>query len=160
MWETIGNVLTSANAKSTLLFLAVCIIGALVLIKSGMLQVHTEAVRLGAADRERNIIRQQLDWVRLHLMGLEASLEKPEWYNTYLGKYVAELVYDEYVNWVTFNHLSKSPAYISIKQDRIVDLVKSTVIREEYKSKDFEDFLRKDTEECILALLQIREVYK
>ena len=160
MWEAIGGVLTSANAKSTLLFLAVCIIGAFVLVKTGMLQVHTEAVRLGAADRERNIIRQQLDWVRRHLLGLEAGIEKPEWYNPYLGKYVVELIYDEYVNWVTFNHLSKSQAYIQIKQDQIVDLVKSTVIRDEYKTAEFEEFLRKDTEMCILALLQIREVYK
>lgn len=160
MWETISNILTSSNAVSVLLFLSVCLIGAFVLIKTGMLQIHTEAVRVGAVDDERTIIRHQLDYVKHHLRGLERKLAKPEGYNEYLGKFIIEVVYDEYVNWVTFNHISRSEKYISVKQNQIVDIISQYTIRDEFKSDEFIEFVKKDTKEIILELINIREIYK
>ena len=158
--KTIGDVLTSPNAIAILVFLGVCLIGGLVLIKSGMLQVHTTAVRVGAADRERNIIRQQLDYVSLHLKNIENGLEKPEGYNEWLGKYIIERVFDEYVSWITFNHLSKASAYIEIKQNKLVDLIGQYTVKEEFRTEEFTEFIRKDTKQMIYDLIQIREIYK
>ena len=159
MWETIEKVLTSPNATSTLLFLAVCGIGGIVLVKSGFLQVHTTSLQIGAADVERNIIRQQLDYVMAHLQEVENNLDKPKGYNEYLGKYIIERVYDEYVRWVTFNHISKSEKYIKAKQESLVSVVGALVQKDEFKTDDFKNFIRKDTEQTLLALIEIREVY-
>lgn len=160
MAETIEHLLLSPQSTSIMIFLIAILVIVIMLSKNGILQVHTASVQIGAADRERNIIRQQLDWVRSHLLGLESELEKPDDYNAYLGKYIVECVYDAYVDWITFNHISSAPAYIKIKQDKVVSIVKSLAIKEQYKSSEFEEFLRRDTEECIKSLLQIREVYK
>ena len=160
MWEAISNMLTSSNAVSILLFLGVCIIGAFVLIKTNMLQIHTQSVRIGAIDVERNIMRQQLDFVRHHLLALESNLKKPEDYNDYLGKYIVEVIYDEYVNWITFNHINASDKYIGVKQNKIVDIVSQYTVKDEFKSDEFLEFLRKDTKDTILELIQIREIYK
>lgn len=157
---TIRDVLVSPNAIAILVFLGVCLIGGLVLIKSGMLQVHTKAVTVSAADTERNIIRQQMNYVLLHLTALENNLKKPEGYNEYLGKYIIEKVYDEYMDWITFNHLSKSPAYIEVKQLRIIDLIGQYTVKEEFKTDEFIEMMKKDTKQTILALIQIREIYK
>ena len=157
MWETIRAVLTSSIAISTLTFLAVCLIGAFVLIKTGFLQIHTSAIQVGAADMERTIIRQQLDYVHLHLEAFERGLPKPENYNEYLGKYIVEQVYDEYVNWVTQNHINKTSSYIAVKQDRIVSIVMKFTIKDEFRTKKFENYIRDDTEKTILTLIQIRE---
>lgn len=160
MWEAIADILTSSNAISTLLFLAVCVIGAFVLIKTGMLQIHTKMVQVGATDRERGIIRQQLDYVLLHLNSLENGLAKPEGYNEYLGKYILERVYDEYVNWITFNHISKAPSYVEVKQKRIVELIGQYTIKDEFRSDEFNEMIMEDTKQTILNLIQIRESYK
>lgn len=160
MWEAIKEILTSSNAVSVLLFLAVCIIGAFVLVKTGMLQIHTEAVRVGAADDERTIIRHQLDYVKHHLRGIERKLPKPDNYNEYLGRFIVEVVYDEYVNWITFNHISRSEKYISVKQNQIVDIISQYTIKDEFKTDEFFDFVRKDTKETILELINIREIYR
>ena len=157
MWETIRAVLTSSNAVSTLTFLGVCLIGAFVLIRTGFLQVHTAAIQLGAADSERNVIRQQLDYVHLHLEAFESMMVKPEDYNEYLGKYIVEQVYDEYVNWVTQNHINKTPEYIKVKQERVVSIVMKFTIKDEFRTKKFKDYIREDTEQTILTLIQIRE---
>lgn len=160
MWESISNILTSTNAVAVLTFLCVCIIGGVVLVKTNLLQIHTDSIRLGAMDTERNIIRQQQDYVRLHLKSIENDLEKPEGYNEWLGQFIVMRVYAEYVEWISFNHLSKSEAYIKVKQNKLVDLINQYTYKEEFKTDDFQEFIRKDTRQMILDLIQIREVYK
>lgn len=158
--KTIGEVLASPNAVAILVFLGICIIAGIVLVKSGFVRVHTKALSIGAADTERNIIRQQLEYVALHLKGIEGSLRKPEGYNEYLGKYILEKVYDEYVDWITFNHISKAAPYIEVKQNILVDLIGSLTVKEEFKTDEFVEFIRNDTKKMILDLIQIREIYK
>lgn len=160
MWETLGWVLTSPNAVNILLFLSFIVILGWLAAKTGLLNIHTNAVTMGAADREREIIRQQTEWVKIHLEGLEKSMPKPEGYNAWRGMYIVETVYDEYVNWITYNHLTTKSSYVDIKQDRIVSLVHRLTDKEEFHSKEFEEFLREDTGNSIAKLVQIREVYK
>jgi len=159
MGEIVKDILLSPNAGIVLVFLTLVLVIGVVLSKTGILQVHTEAVQIGAADRERNIIRQQLEWSKQHLRAFEVYLPKDPNEN-YLAKYVTERMYDKYVDWITLNHLSKSMAYIEIKQEIIVNLVMGLVHTDEYQSEELKELLRKDTKESIEALLQIREVYK
>jgi hypothetical protein len=160
MWETISTILTGPNAFVVLIFLAFVSVILFILVKSGAIRISTPNMSINTGDVERNIIRQQLDFVSLHLNGLEAKLDKPEDYNEYLGKLIIEKVFDEYVNWITFNHINKSPAYVEIKQERVVSLIRQYTIKDEFRSEEFEDLIRKDTKEVIEALIRIREVYK
>ena len=160
MYETVEHVLVSSNAAIVLIFLAFIAVIAVILAKKGILNIHTSAVQLGAADQERDIIRQQLEWTRVDLEGVESSMPKPEGYNQWLGKYVVEAVYDEYVDWITFNHINASPAYVEIKQDKLVSLIRKLVSRDEFRTPEFEDMIREDTRQCIEKLIQIRKVYK
>lgn len=160
MWETISTILTGPNAFVVLIFLAFVSVILFILVKSGAIRISTPNMSINTGDVERNIIRQQLDYVSLHLNGLEAKLDKPDDYNEYLGKLIIEKVFDEYVNWITFNHINKSPAYVEIKQERVVSLIRQYTIKEEFRSEEFEDMIRKDTKEIIEALIRIREVYK
>ena len=160
MWETIGSILTSPNAFVVLIFLAFVAVIVFILVKSGVLKISTSAVQLGASDIERNIIRQQLDYVLLHLNGLEATLAKPEGYNEYLGQLIVEKMFDEYVNWITFNHINKSSAYVELKQDRIISILRQYTVKEEFQTEEFENMIREDTKKTIEALIRIREVYK
>ena len=111
MWESIAQILTGPNAFVVLCFLGFLAIVIWLLSKSGVLKINTNTFQLGGSDIERNIIRQQLDYCLLHLQGLEANLPKPDGYNEYLGQLIVEKIYDEFVNWVTFNHINKSEAY-------------------------------------------------
>lgn len=160
MYEAVEHILISSNAAIVLIFLAFIAVIAVILARKGILNIHTSAVQLGAADQERDIIRQQLEWVRVHLEGVESSMSKPEGYNQWLGKYVVEAVYDEYVDWITFNHINSSPAYVEIKQDKLVSLIRKLVTRDEFRTQEFEDKIREDTQLCIEKLIQIRKVYK
>lgn len=160
MWDNIEHVLLSPNATVILVFLAFVVIIGVILSKTGLLNVHTENIQLGAADSERDIIRQQIEWIHLHCESMEVSLSKPDDYDPWRGKYIAERVYDEYVDWITFNHINASPAYVEIKQDKIVNLVHKYLINPYFQTEEFDNMLREDTKEAIEKLIQIRKVYK
>ena len=80
MWESISEILTSSNAVGVLLILGfivvVLIIVAVVLIKGNYFQVRTKVVSIGYAEKERNIIRQQQDYVWQHLQEAERTFRK------------------------------------------------------------------------------------
>ena len=161
MWESIAQILTGPNAFVILCFLGLMCLFIWLLIKSGVFKVSTSTVQIGGTpDIERNIIRQQLDYCLLHLSGLEAGLPKPEGYNEYLGKLIVEKVYDEFVNWITFNHINKSEAYIALKQERIINLIRQYTVRDEFRTEEFENMVRADVKKIIEDLIKIREVYK
>lgn len=160
MWQFLREVLHSPNATVAFFFILIVIVVAAFLSKSGLLTVKTEKIQLGAADREREILRQQIEWIRLHCEALESEMKKPENYNAWRGKYIVSRVYDEYVDWITFNHLSTSSSYIEIKQDRIVNMVSKLTDDPLFHSDEFEEFLRRDVKNCIEKLIQIRTIYK
>lgn len=160
VWETIGNVLTSENALIVLCFLLFMVIMAVILIRAGVINVHTDSVSIGAADKERQIIRVQLEWIMTHLKGIEASIDKPEGYNEYLGQCVIEALYDQYVDRITQNHITNSTEYVEIVQTNVIAIVDSLTVNPDYKTDEFKEMLKEDTKFCINKLIQIRKVYK
>ena len=160
MWETIGQILTSSNALIVLMFLLAMVLVAFILIKNGYINFDNESLRIGYADRERNIIKQQQDYVWLHLQDMEANLTKPEGYDKTLGQMIIMAMYIEYVSWISFNHLTKSDAYISVKQNKLVAVVNRYTVKPEFKNEEFLELIKKDTKQTIYELIKIREVYK
>ena len=160
MWEAIEHLLNGSNALAILLFMVFVVIVLAILSKKGLISINTNTVQIGAADKERDIIRQQVEWVHMHCQGFENAMKKPEGYNEWLGRYIVEKVYDECINWITFNHISASPAYVDIKAEKIVDLIHKYAKLDEYKTPEFDETVREEVHICIEKLLQIRKVYR
>ena len=159
MWDFIKAVSTSVYIIPVLMFTLIVILIVILLIKKGLISVNTKAVRVGTSESERAIIRQQIEWVHLHCDSLEKSLPHPQNYDIWRGKYILERMYDEIVDWITFNHICTSEGYISIKQERIWATIQSLVRKEEFSSPEFKEFIYKDTEYIIRRLVHIRQVY-
>lgn len=159
MWESISKVLTSENACEILFFLAVLIVAAIVLIKTGAVAIRTKHVRIGKAEAEREVIRRQVEATHDFIMSIEGKIpEKPE-YGGYLTKYILERVYDKVIEWVMFNHITDTPMYVQDKQATICNLVYTFNISEEYKTPEFKNRMCNWTAELIARLVRIRELY-
>lgn len=159
MWDFIKAVSTSVYIIPVLIFTLIVLLTVILLIKKGLISVNTKAVRVGTSESERAIIRQQIEWVHLHCDSLEKSLPHPQNYDIWRGKYILERMYDEIVDWITFNHICTSEGYISIKQERIWATIQSLVRKEEFSSPEFKEFIYNDTEYVIRRLVHIRQVY-
>lgn len=160
MWEAISEIFNGSNAGTVISFLLIIVVIAFFLIRTNTIQINTPSVRIGMADRERNIIRQQQDYVWNHLKEAEANLPKDETYDSRLGQIIIMTAFIEYVKWIGFNHLSRSEAYIAVKQASLVSLINSLTVKEQYKNEAFIDYIKEDTKDTILKLIEIREVFR
>lgn len=167
--EHLVKILTSqeflSNVPQVLLLLVVIGIAA----KLGLLRIKTDHIQIGntvvASDNERTIIREQCDFTHTFLMGLVNKIEAATddgklLYNGYFTKYILECVYDEFVRWITFNHISEDEAYVHTKQEKIKALVYSMGVRKEFKTHEFADRMDKWVLEVITELVKIRKLYK
>lgn len=159
MWDFIKAVSTSVYIIPVLIFTLIVLCTVILLIKKGLISINTKAVKVGTSESERAIIRQQIEWVHLHCDSLEKSLPHPQNYDIWRGKYILERMYDEIVDWITFNHICTSEGYISIKQERIWATIQSLVRKNEFSTPEFKEFIYNDTEYIIRRLVHIRQVY-
>ena len=159
MWDFIKAVSTSVYIIPVLIFTLIVLLTVILLIKKGLISVNTKAVKVGTSESERAIIRQQIEWVHLHCDSLEKSLPHPQNYDIWRGKYILERMYDEIVDWITFNHICTSEGYISIKQERIWATIQSLVRKNEFSTPEFKEFIYNDTEYIMRRLVHIRQVY-
>ena len=161
MWDAIAKILTNSNALLVLIFLTFFILILIVLTRTGLVEIKTANFRMGADAKERDIIRQQVEWAHTFLMGLPVQIEPDNSiYGGYFTKFILETVYDEVVDWITFNHINIESDYIGIKQAKIKSLVWSLDIGPQYRTKEFEKKIDRWTDELIHKLVKIREVYR
>ncbi len=166
MWTSIENILISKNALQTIVGVLVIVAIISLMIKTGMIRIKTKHVEVGvrrsASDTERAIIREQCDFTHIYLMGLISKIKKitPDLlYDGYFTKYILEVAYDEFVKWITFNHIEDSEEYISTKQQKMCSLIYSMGVRDEFKTPEFQQRMSNWVEEIIKELVRIRRVY-
>lgn len=160
MWESISKVLTSENACEILFFLAVLIVAAIVLIKTGAVAIRTKHVRIGKAEAEREVIRRQVEAAHDFIMSIEGKINADtSHYNGYFTKFILERVYDKAIEWIMFNHISNTPMYVQDKQDTVCNLVYTFDIGDEYKTPEFKKRMCNWTQELIAKIVQTRELY-
>lgn len=159
MWESIGNVLISNNAIAVLVTLLILVIVAAVLAKGGIFQFKGKGVTIGGDEDERAIIRQQTEWTQLFIQSMQ-QLPIFEGNDMYHTLYVLEKVFDEVLNWVVFNHISDGENYISIKQEKIWNLIQTLVTDKKFTSLEFKQTVYDSTEVLIKRLVYIRKNYR
>lgn len=161
MWETIKETLNGSNASIVLGFIFMLILIAVLLVKGNKLRISTPHLKIGEDEQERAILRQQIEWSYQYVNGLYGVLlEMYPKFDKFKTKYILELVYDEIVNWISFNHITRSEMYIMVKQEKIRSLVLAEDVDKAIRSKDFKPLMNEWTSIVINRLVDIREYYK
>ena len=159
MWDAISSVLNGSNSVFVMMFIMILVIWFSVMAKNGFFRICIKGLKIGSEELERKIIRQQSDWVKLYLDGMEARLPHPEGYDTWRSKYILERIYDEILTWITYNHISTDEIYIGIKQNRVINLVNSLTIKKEYQTDEFSKIIKDEMVFVITKLVEIRKLY-
>lgn len=158
MWQAIEKILLSDNSAIILFFLIVIMLLLAHFSKKGVFKWHTEKLTIGVSENERAIIRQQVEWAELEIESL-AFTERFNNVNEWRTKFILEKLFDEVLQWIIFNHITDSPEYISIKQEKIWNLTQTFVIKDEFKSEEFKDFIYEEVEKIIKRLVFLRRQY-
>lgn len=158
MWDALKEILTSSNSLQILIFVTLLILLSVLLIRGNYLRIRTQHLKIGTDETERAILRQQIEYSYQYITGLYGLIKSkyPD-FDTIKTKYILETVYDEVVNWISFNHISKSEIYIMVKQEKIRGLIFEMDVAEEVKSIEFKEQMNSWTKEIINRLVDIRE---
>ena len=169
MWEAISNILTSTNALQTIVSIILIFLILVVMIKTGMIRIKTKHVhvllwqRLSSSQHNNRTMfliphHQNKQNLPCHLCAWfcpDHTLIHEGWFT----KCILSDAYDEFVEWITQNHISTDKAYVSTKQNTICALIYSYPVRTEFKTAEFQTRMKNWVEEIIRELVRIRKVY-
>lgn len=154
--------INGSNGWIVALIIVLLIFSGVILIKNGILRVHTKKISVGkSSETERATIRHQIEWAHLACEAFEDKIPKDfEGYDYYRSKYVLELVYDEIISWIMFNHIDTSDRYIGLKQNIVWKLVLSNTNSDRIRSKKFQKEVFDSAKDLIENLVLIRQEYE
>lgn len=165
------SLFTNATFLNSLPGVVLFLVAIAVLGKVLHVKIHTNHLTIGTmpteskeAYYERKIVQEQSDFAHTYLMGLIGKITDvcPDHelkYDGWMTKCILEYAYDEFVNWIHYNHISADEAYISVKQSKICSLIYSQPVRPEFKTPEFQERMKKWVTEIITELVRIRKVY-
>lgn len=166
--EQLAKIFTSPEFLSNIPNVLLLLLAIGLAAKFGLLRIKTDHVTIGdtraASDKERAIIREQCDFTHAYLMGLvnkitATTVDGQLMYGGYFTKYILERAYDEFVKWITFNHISLDEAYVHTKQEKMKALVYSHAVRDEFKTEEFAERMDRWVREILEELVKIRQLY-
>lgn len=162
MWEAISNVFTSGNAIPVGIMIGVFVLFIAFLARKGLFSFYAKGVSLGNGDKERNIIRHQIDYVESHCTDFFTRVKKTEKFNDWEGKYITEKVFDVFVRIISYNHINVEDTYVDLRQSEVWKVIQEHLTADDseyYSSKEFKEIIYKEVKDIIEKLVKIREFY-
>lgn len=154
--------INGSNGWIVALIIVLIVFSAIILVKNGILRIHTKKFSVSSSNEsERATIRHQIEMAHLTCMAFEEKIPKDfDGYDYYRSKYILELVYDEIISWIMFNHIDTSERYVSLKQNIVWKLVLSNTYSEKMRSKKFQKEVFDGIKDLIDNLVLIRQQYE
>lgn len=126
--------------------------------KSGILRFNTEKISIGFQDKERAIIRQQIEFAENTCMSF-LQHHMSEGIDKYRLWFVNEKIYDEIIKWISFNHITTNETYIEIKQNIILSIIATYTQKDYFITDEFRAICNKEVNRIIHKLVDIRQYY-
>ena len=164
-WTT---VFTSADFLSRIPSIILLITAVAILCKILGIKIRTEHFQIGGESKEtyyeRTIVREQTRAALGFIHALEQKcndlIEGELPYGGYKTKYILELVYVRVVDWITYNHLENTDAYINCKCNEIDSIIYQCNPPVPFKTPEFQERVHKWVREVIEQMIAVRVLYK
>ena len=161
MWQAIQEILTNSNSWITLIFLLLFFIISIVCVKTGLISVNTEKVKISSKDKEQRVMREQISLARTFCLSAMQNILKDDIMRNIDPLHVervAEKVYDEIIEWIAFNHISTDEPYVKNKVKK-VQLLIDTLTPPDKKYDAFDEYIESSVKSLIEDLVNIRKLY-
>ena len=158
--EHIAGILTALQNNWFALTVLLVLIGLITYgIRKGVISFNGKGLKVGIQDKERTIIRYQMQYINAVLDGTIKDIPPRlnEGLHHYRTKYIIGKVKDLFEEAIIYNHISGTEDYISIKQELAYNLVIKLTDDDFFKKPAFKDYMYKLVKDIILKLVTIRE---
>lgn len=158
---TVATAIFSGNGIANLIFVGVIVLLLIISIKKGYISFNGNKLRLGASDKERQIIRQQMQYINTKMDGTISDIPNhlKEGLHYYRTKYIISKVKDIYEETIIYNHITNDSEYIHLKQELVYNTILKLTIDDFFKTKEFKEYIYKLVEDTIYRLVEIRKHY-
>lgn len=157
--EAATVILTSPSSIPILIGLGVLILLIIFLIKKGYISLDLKGIKVGVAENERRIMRQQMEYCSLICTTFINQQKLPPECDEFHVKWVNELLFDEMVKWVCYNHITDDRFYIENKQEIIWAIIVSNTEKDFFHSDQLKKAVTDEVERIIKHLVEIRKFY-
>ena len=160
MAEAAATILTSPNALLCIGGVIAIIILIAYISKQGLLSFKGKGLTVGRDSIERTVIRQQIEFVRIHteIMSnqlIHSSKNADEW----RIRYLSELIEDVWIDAISFNHITKDTFYIENKFNKVWSIIIKETSTEQFQNDDFKKVIFDTCKEVIEKLVDIKDYY-
>lgn len=120
--------------------------------KKGLFSFNKGGISIGIADREREVLKTQLDKAESAIAGFynKCGYKRDDYQKLYIMSEVEDIIYKA----IAVNHINTSPTYVSLKQEAVWGVIcKHT---NESLSEEFHQQVNEALEKLIRELVEIR----
>jgi hypothetical protein len=120
--------------------------------KKGLFSFNKGGISIGIADREREVLKTQLDKAESAIAGFynKCGYSRTDYRKLYIMSEVEDLLYKA----IAVNHINTSPTYISLKQDAVWSVI--CTYTETNPSEELHQQVNEALEKLIRELVEIR----
>lgn len=128
------------------------------LTKKGLFDLDIKGIKLGASEKERNIVRMQLRFVNAAIEEKFNEIKRTQTWNIWEAKCIAHQVKDIFENSIMLNHITTDDAYVRTIQSEVW----ATILRNEisdpyYRSEEFSKIAKDFAKYVIENIYSIRK---
>lgn len=153
------EILNSKNFIPLSVFAACLVFLCYILVKKGILTIHTKYVSTGLVERERKTIRHQMTHAYQSCTAFISKLPFIEGCSKEQMRNVCELIYDEMITWVVFNHIKDTGSYVSIHQEAIWNIILRELGDIEKQHPGVKELVFNNVQKDIETFVKIRKEY-
>lgn len=152
--------LSSENFWKSVIGIGALIILFAVLVKKRLISFKGHGLSVGTAESERTIVRQQIEFCKTQTETMSNKLieqhkEADEW----RIKYICELIYDIWIEAISYNHITKDLFYIQNKFEKVWAIILKESFNEAFSSEEFKKVVFEECKKVIERLVDIKDYY-
>ena len=160
--ESISEIVNGNNGIPVLVFIMLVLIGLYWAAKKGLLAFKGKGLSVGQTrENELRIVREQLQAME----GMaDASINYlPEALRTncsyYRARYVVSKFKDLMEQCIIYNHITKDPIYIKLKQDAAYNIIMKLTDDKFFRTPEFRTYLNDLVKSILETCVDVRETY-
>lgn len=160
MWQAIQSALTSDNFWKSVIGIGALVILFAILVKKGLISFKGHGLSVGTAESERTIVRQQIEFCKT-----QAETMANQLIDSYKDadkcriKYICELVYDIWIEAISYNHITKDPFYIQNRFEKVWAVILKETSTESFSNDAFKKVVFEECKKVIERLVDIKDYY-
>lgn len=160
MWSALQGILTDGNFLKSVVGIGMLVALLAFLAKKGIISFKGKGLKIGSAENERVIVRQQIEFCKTQTETMANYIissykDADEW----RIKYICELVYDIWIEAISYNHITKDSFYIQNKFEKVWAVILKETFTEIFSSEEFKKIVFDECKKVVERLVDIKEYY-